>query len=130
MHNDGFIKKVGVGTWRITEKGLRHYGMADGSKIAKLPQQIGGRGPSIQNGSGVRRLILTALNSGSQLLARDLRRLLEENQYSVKNMTGTVSKMKGEGLITSDGGVYSLTDEGRSILAEVAAQPKENSLES
>lgn len=123
MNSDGLIKKVGVGTWRITEKGLRHYGL-NGRDVE--PKQVGHSGPKTQNGSGVRRLVLTALNNGSQVLARDLRRILEDNQYSIKNMTGTVSKMKGEGLIKSDDGVYSLTDQGRSVLSEVTAQPMEN----
>jgi DNA-binding PadR family transcriptional regulator len=120
MRLDGFVKKVGVGTWRLTEKGVRHYG--DESKHNQV--RIGRSGPLTNNRVGVRSIVLTALNNGAQLLARDLRRILQENEYSPKNMTGTVSKMKTEGLLSSDGGVYSITEQGRATLA--AAQTMEN----
>jgi Mn-dependent DtxR family transcriptional regulator len=124
----GFVKKVGVGTWRLTDKGSRHYFSAGTKQLP--PRTSKGSGPATNNGYGVRKLVLTSLNNGAQLLARDLRRILEEHEYSPKNMTGTVSKMKQEGLVKTDSvGTYSLTEQGIATLNEIAASPMENKLE-
>lgn len=128
MRERGYVKRVGVGTWRITDKGVRHYGLTETKEMPK--KLLSKVGPATNNGSGVRKLVLTALSSGSQVLARDLRKLLEENEYSPKNMTGTVGKMREEGLVQSNGGVYSLTEQGIATLKEVAASTMENNLES
>jgi len=128
MRENGFVKRVGVGIWKLTDKGSRHYFMKD---VKTLPVRNKSNGLVTNNSYGVRGLVLTALNNGAQIVARDLRRILEENQYSPKNMTGTVSKMKMEGLLESKDGIYSLTERGRAVYdSEVAAKPAEKSLES
>lgn len=121
MVSKGFVTKVGVGTWRLTNRGRHHYGF-DGIKA--LPKKSEGSSPRINNGFGVRKLVLTSLQE-KDLLAKELGRILQEHKYSPKNMTGTVGKMRQEGLVQSLGGLYRLTDQGRSALNEVVAEPME-----
>lgn len=111
MRTAGFVKKVGVATWRLTGRGHRHYiGGEDKGHVQRHPTI------PINNKSGVRSLVLTSLNNATQLLTRDLQKVLKENKYSPTTLNAVVTRMKREGLISSSHGTYSITDQGRSAI--------------
>lgn len=128
MLSNGFIRRTAPGTYALTPKGSRHYAVGGQPEKRRAAPPASGR--EANNDDGVRGLVLKSLNNATQLVARDLQRILVENDYSPKNMTGTVGKMRREGLIASDDGVYSITEQGRAILNGSAASTQETTIES
>lgn len=123
MKAKGYIQKMGPGLWRLTNRGKSYYSLGEPS-----PVKQGRFGPAANNGSGVRGLVLKTL-SEKETLSSELKRILEKNEFSPKNLNGIVGKMRIEGLIHSAGGVYSITDQGRATFNEATAPTKENAVE-
>lgn len=98
-------------TYKLTPKGEKELCGAEGHKEVTKKKNSKYRGKKVNNATGVRGLILSSLMSTPKD-GTYLRGLLESNNLSPTNMTGTVAKMMREGLVKSESGQYALTERG------------------
>lgn len=110
------IIKTAPGSYRLTEKGAKTF-FGEGRKETNLPGETPPQnfGKVKDNNAGVRALVLETLAKNGKVPASVLGATLEKSGYSSKNMSTTGIKMRSEGLIEFEDGVYSITEEGMEI---------------
>jgi len=110
MLSEKDVEWVKPGTYRLTKKGEKAYLGNNGN------QKVTPTGKAVDNNSGVRLLVLSAL-SGRKFGHQEILDMLKENGYNINNMYKSVKKMREEGLVRRDGDEYEITDKGLSAIA-------------
>jgi len=112
MHALKLIKRTAPGTYRLTEKGEKVFDSP--SRQKRVPSSDFFK--VVDNTTGVRHLILRTLHDSSDPIpSRKMFRVLEEKGYSTKNLSTTGMKMRNEGLIEVNDGLYALTETGQHV---------------
>ncbi len=115
------VQRTSPGSYRITEKGIRTFGKKDTAPM--LERQKMNRNAlssfyrAINNYSGFRLTVLTALNKEGDMRSADMKQRVVDAGFSEKNLSTTGIKLRNEGLITVDeDGWYHLTDKGKQVM--------------
>lgn len=113
MHQLKLVRRTAPGTYRLSEKGEKVFGSQPMQQKKTLPPGIF---RTVDNTVGVRHLILRTLHGSSDPIpSGKMSRVLADKGYSIKNLSTTGMKMRNEGLIEVNDGLYILTEAGRNV---------------
>lgn len=120
MIEDGHVKRVGAGVYRLTARGAQKYNKH--SPFEGGPAQRVRKGNLPDNTKGLRYFVLNTLKS-QKCDQSSLKTMIMREGYADNNMYTMVPKMVEEGLILQVDGVYEVTEKGLSVMSPPTEAP-------